>query len=126
MNKNKIITHTGTAHKDEFLACSLVLSHLSSKDIECDSIERRVPTMEDLNDPSVWCIDVGSELNHERHNFDHHQDFNLPCSMVLIARYLNIEADLSEMYDWWDLYNTLDTRGPKAVKEKFKLINSMK
>ena len=48
-----IVTHPGGAHKDDFLACSL-LAHLHGV-----PIERRDPTDEDLAKPSICVVDVG-------------------------------------------------------------------
>ena len=62
-----IVTHPGGAHKDEFLACSVLLAQTPS------SILRREPTEEDLSDPQVLVVDVGGRLEPELGNFDHHQ-----------------------------------------------------
>jgi len=63
----QIITHPGSAHKDDFLACS-VLVHLHEV-----PILRREPTEEDLNDPGICVVDVGGRHEPELKNFDHHQ-----------------------------------------------------
>jgi len=55
MDITKIVTHPGGAHKDEFLACSVMIHHHSVP------IFRREPTAEDIADPSVCVIDVGGE-----------------------------------------------------------------
>jgi len=53
MDITKIVTHPGGAHKDDFLACSVMIFHYNVP------IHRREPTTEDIEDPSVCVIDVG-------------------------------------------------------------------
>ena len=51
------ITHSGKAHRDEFLALSLLVARgLIYK------IERREPAADELNNPQVWVIDTGEEI----------------------------------------------------------------
>jgi 2,4-dienoyl-CoA reductase-like NADH-dependent reductase (Old Yellow Enzyme family) len=49
-----ILTHPGGAHKDEFLACCLLLAENEVP------IVRREPTPEDLADPATAVVDVGA------------------------------------------------------------------
>ena len=48
-----IITHPGGAHKDDFLACAVLLSKFPV------SIFRRDPTEEELADPEIAVVDIG-------------------------------------------------------------------
>ena len=50
-----IPTHPGSAHKDEFLACCLLVA------VHGVPIVRREPIQADLDDPSVIVVDVGGE-----------------------------------------------------------------
>ncbi|MBD36927.1 MAG: hypothetical protein CMI28_02470 [Opitutae bacterium] len=61
-----IITHPGGAHKDDFLACSVLLSNHPA------SIFRRDPTEQELEDPEVAVVDIGHQHDPELNNFDHH------------------------------------------------------
>ena len=63
----KIITHPGGAHKDEFLACCVLLASDSA------TILRQEATDEELNDPLVVVVDVGHRPEPHPNNFDHHQ-----------------------------------------------------
>jgi len=54
-----IVTHPGSAHKDDFLACSL-LAHLHGV-----PIHRREPTDQDLADATTCVVDVGGSHDAE-------------------------------------------------------------
>ena len=70
---SRIITHPGTAHRDDFLSISLVLA----KDSEVTVIERREPSLAEIKDSNIWVLDVGRTLDSQLRAFDHHQkDFN--------------------------------------------------
>ncbi|MEM6821799.1 MAG: MYG1 family protein, partial [Verrucomicrobiota bacterium] len=77
----KIVTHPGSAHKDDFLACSLLIS------LHDVPIERRLPSDRELTNPEVCLIDIGHEHKPELLNFDHHQfprDHVPTCSLSLV------------------------------------------
>ena len=115
----KIITHGGKAHRDEVLACSVVL-FLAGEDIP---IERRDPTEEELADPDVWVIDVGMDHNASLHNFDHHQwtcdkEHGDPrCALSLVLEYFGYRDLWTSMYSWLPLTEILDVHGPKQASE---------
>ena len=48
-----IITHPGGAHKDDFLACAVLLSKFPVSIFRCD------PTEEELADPEIAVVDIG-------------------------------------------------------------------
>ncbi len=111
MNIKAIVTHPGGAHKDDFLACSVVL-HFHQV-----PIFRREPTAEDLADPSVFVIDVGGEHDAEKGNFDHHQfprDYVPTCALSLILRNFDLYEAGRKFCDWLETAEWFDTRG--AVK----------
>lgn len=105
----KIITHPGQAHLDDFIACSLVMAN----DPKVRILHRRNPTEDELNDPKVYCIDVGMRYEPELNNFDHHQeDDNLPegkSSASLVAAHLGIDTSL---FPWWEGVDRMDCTGP--------------
>lgn len=106
-----IITHPGGAHKDDFLACCVML-HFHEV-----PIFRREPSAEDLSDPSVCVIDVGGEHTPELSNFDHHQfprDYVPTCALSLILRHVDLYDDARIFCDWLETAEWFDTRG--AVK----------
>ncbi len=104
-----IITHPGGAHKDDFLACSLLVHQHRVPVI------RREPTLEDLQDPKVCVVDVGGEHEPERQNFDHHQfpkDHPPVCALSLVLQDLGVYEDARQFCDWLEPAEWFDTRGP--------------
>ena len=85
-----IVTHPGGAHKDDFLACSL-LAHLHGV-----PIERRDPTDDELADVATCVVDVGGVHDAATNNFDHHQfprDAPPLCALSLVLKDLGIYED---------------------------------
>lgn len=106
---SRILTHPGGSHKDEFLACCLLLVEHPV------TLTRREPLPEDLADPSVAVIDVGHEHDPARGNFDHHQfpkDYPPTCSLSLVLQHLGVYEDAREFCDWLEPAEWFDTRGP--------------
>lgn len=114
MTMQLIVTHPGGAHKDDFLACSL-LAHLHGV-----PIERREPTEEDLNDPSICVVDVGGEHDPKRSNFDHHQfprDAPPVCALSLVLQEIGLYEDALSFCAWLRTAEWLDTLGPNETAE---------
>ncbi len=107
-----IVTHPGGAHKDDFLACSL-LAHLHGV-----SIQRREPTNEDLADVATCVVDVGGVHDAELNNFDHHQfprDSPPLCALSLVLQDMGIYQDALSFCTWLRPAEWLDTRGPNET-----------
>ena len=113
MSKFKeILTHPGSAHKDEFLACCLLISTNDAP------IKRREPTPEDLKNPEMAVVDVGGEHLPEMGNFDHHQfprDHPPTCSLSLVLMDMGLYEDAREYCDWLEVAEWFDTRGPQET-----------
>jgi len=108
MDIKKIVTHPGGAHKDDFLACSVMIFHYNVP------IFRREPTAVDLADPKVCVIDVGGEHEPARLNFDHHQfprDYVPTCALSLVLIHFNLYDDGRKFCDWLEPAEWFDTRG---------------
>lgn len=111
MNIERIVTHPGGAHKDDFLACCLLVAKFGV------SIERREPVEADLADAKVCVVDVGGVHDEAVMNFDHHQfprDYVPTCALSLVLRYLGLYEDARAFCDWVEPAEWFDTRG--AVK----------
>ncbi len=111
---SSIITHPGGAHKDDFLACSVLLYKSPV------SIFRREPSSSDLDDLSIAVLDVGGEHKPEKLNFDHHQfprDYVPTCALSLVLQYLEIYEDAREFCPWLEVAEWFDCRGPKDTAE---------
>ncbi|MFC1954341.1 MYG1 family protein [Chloroflexota bacterium] len=115
MKGQLIITHPGGAHFDEILAISLILAVNTEAVFR---IERREPTLAELNNTDVWVIDIGGRYEPEKHNFDHHQDINCSASFVLVAEYLELLKTMS-ILPWWDFKDNVDRYGPVNGSMKY-------
>lgn len=113
MKPHCILTHPGTGHKDDFLACCIAMEFF---DIE--AIERREPTSEEIDDPLFLKLDVGKVYDRNIYAFDHHQSSELPCALHLLCEYLGIGTLIEKMKPWYQTVNWIDTLGPKHFYEK--------
>lgn len=107
-----ILTHPGGAHKDEFLACSVLLA------LHRVPLVRREPTAVDLADPAVAVIDVGHRHEPALNNFDHHQlpkDLPPTCALSLVLQHLALYDDARQFCDWLETAEWFDCRGPLAT-----------
>ena len=105
----RIVTHPGGAHQDEFLACCVLLARHPV------SIHRREPDETDLADPATAVVDVGGEHEPARGNFDHHQfpkDHPPLCALSLVLQHLGVYDDARIFCDWLETTERFDTRGP--------------
>jgi hypothetical protein len=112
LNFKTIITHPGGAHKDEFLACCVLLAERPAP------ILRRDPTEAELADRSVCVVDVGHRHEPDLHNFDHHQfpsDQTPTCSLSLVLQHLGLYEDARQFCDWLEPTEWFDCRGPQAT-----------
>jgi hypothetical protein len=106
---SSIVTHPGGAHKDDFLACAVLLTQAPV------TIERRDPTEADLADASIAVLDVGNQHSVELNNFDHHQfdrEHTPTCALSLLLQYLGIYEDSREFCSWLEVAEWFDCRGP--------------
>lgn len=104
-----ILTHPGGSHKDEFLACCLLVS------VHQAPIVRREPTDEDLANLETAVVDVGGEHEPAKGNFDHHQfpkDHPPMCALSLVLMDLGVYEDARAFCDWLEPAEWFDTRGP--------------
>jgi hypothetical protein len=109
-----ILTHPGSAHKDEFLACSVLLA------LHPVPILRREPTEQELADPSICVVDVGNRHEPALSNFDHHQfprEQTPTCSLSLVLQHLGLYEDARRFCEWLEVAEWFDCRGPVATAE---------
>ena len=110
----KIITHPGGAHKDEFLACCVLLANDSV------SILRQEATDQELKDSQVVVVDVGHRHEPQLNNFDHHQfprDAEPTCSLSLVLSKLGIYEDARSFCPWLEVAEWFDCRGPNDTAD---------
>ncbi|MGB1129912.1 MAG: MYG1 family protein [Haloferula sp.] len=109
MSIQKILTHPGGAHKDDFLACCVLAA------VHGCEVVRREPSQEDLDDFTVAVVDVGGEHEPARSNFDHHQfprDHEPICALSLVLMDLGIYDDARRFCDWLETAERMDVTGP--------------
>lgn len=123
---DKILTHPGSSHKDEFLACCVLIYQYQVP------VLRREPGEEDVQNPRICVVDVGGEHNPERKNFDHHQfprDHPPLCALSLVLQDLNLYENARAFCDWLEPAEWLDTRGPveasKWMNIERKVLNQL-
>lgn len=107
-----ILTHPGSAHKDEFLACCVLLASAPVP------IVRREPTAADLADPAIAVVDVGHRHEPALGNFDHHQlpaDAAPTCALSLVLQHLGLYTDARAFCDWLEPAEWFDCRGPNTT-----------
>ena len=105
----QIVVHPGGAHKDDFLACALLIAEAPVP------IFRKDPQPCDLDDLETAVVDVGFEWNQSRLNFDHHQfdrDAEPLCALSLVLKYLELYDDARQFCEWLEVAEYMDTRGP--------------
>lgn len=115
-----IIAHPGSAHKDDFMAVSVLLATLKDA-----VVYRRETTRKDLDDPNTYVVDVGMEHDPARHNFDHHQDRSLPCAFHLVMQYLGHHEAAMQMFVWYPHMSMMDVRGPYKTAEHLGIDSSV-
>jgi hypothetical protein len=116
--KTTIVTHPGRAHRDDFLAVCWLLGDVT----DSPEVYRREPTQEDLNDSTVYVLDIGGQYDPRFRNFDHHQlpaDSPPTCALQLLLEYeLGAEA-AHHTFPWLFSTGLFDSKGPRAVAEHF-------
>lgn len=111
---SNIVTHPGGAHKDDFLACSVLLSKYPV------SIFRREPSEEELANPEIAVVDIGHRFESELNNFDHHQfdrDLEPTCALSLVLQNMGMYEDTKEFCSWLETTEWFDCRGPNETAE---------
>ena len=117
MKKILIVTHPGRPHKDDFLACALLLYHYRDCNI---TIVRRDPEVVDLTNPDVFVVDVGGKYEPAYNNYDHHQfppGGTPKCAISLVLEHLGIYEAAKAHCGWLEVAEVLDCQGPKKTAE---------
>ncbi|MCC5850578.1 MAG: MYG1 family protein [Verrucomicrobia bacterium] len=110
-----ILTHPGSAHADDLIACTVCSAVHGGL-----PIERRSPTEADLADPGTAVLDQGLRWEPALWNFDHHQDdpsvYGRCATSLLLEHLLRISPqELPEQVPWLPAFECWDARGPGAL-----------
>jgi hypothetical protein len=116
----QIVTHPGSAHKDDFLATCVLLATLDNA-----QVFRREPTRADLDDVGTYVVDAGLVYDPARHNFDHHHDHSLPCAFHLVMQHLGHHDAAMTMFGWYPHMSMMDVRGPYRTAEHLGVDSSV-
>ncbi len=107
-----ILTHPGSAHKDDLLAvCVLIARHGVP-------VVRREPTATEIDDPTVVVVDIGGVHDPERMSFDHHQfprEHAPTCALSLVLSHLGLYDDATRFCEWLEPAEWFDSRGPQKT-----------
>ncbi len=109
-----ILTHPGGSHKDDLLAVCVLAS------LHGCPIVRREPTPEELADPEVAIVDIGGVHDAALLNFDHHhfpREHPPTCALSLVLDHLGLYQDALQFWDWLEVAEWFDSRGPKKTGE---------
>jgi len=110
----RIVTHPGGAHKDDLLACCVLIARHGCP------VERRDPTDAERLDASVALVDIGGSHDAALHNYDHHhfpREHPPTCSLSLVLDALGVYEDARKFCDWLEPAEWFDSRGPKVTAE---------
>ena len=110
----RIVTHPGGAHKDDLLACCVLIA------LHSCPVVRRDPTEEERDDPSIALVDIGHVHDASLSNFDHHhfpREHPPTCALSLVLKSLGLYEDALQFCDWLEPAEWFDSRGPNKTAE---------
>jgi hypothetical protein len=109
----KIISHIPPRHFDDFIGIALLKRNFPEAEVEFVH-PQQVPS-EYYENKEVCLVDVGGRYEPELFNFDHHQDLQLECSLVLILKDFYGFHEISRVIRFIDLS---DRFGIKRASEE--------
>ena len=112
--KTTIITHPGRAHRDDFLAVCWLLGDV----ITPPEVYRREPSQADLDDATVYVLDIGGRYDPSFRNFDHHQfpaDSPPTCALQLLLEHDLGLTEAHEAFPWLYTTGLIDSKGIVAA-----------
>ncbi len=108
---DKIISHPGRGHRDEYIAVSILLAASENYPV----VMRKDPSKADCIDTKTAVVDVGQNHNPDILMFDHHQfpsDHEPTCAMNLVVDYLGLTDAFKLCYSWYEITGIIDSKGP--------------
>lgn len=118
INKIRIVSHNRPYHLDDYLSVSLLLyySKIKGKEVEIINKSPNDNIDEYLNDKYSIVVDIGKIYDPNKNNYDHHQNKELPCSLVLILKELLQDINPLEI-EFIKIIDTIDRLGPNSYKK---------
>lgn len=123
MKRIKIVTHFGKAHRDEFLACCVILFSEYRRGHLC-FIERRIASHSDVNSPETWVVDTGTAYEPEKLNFDHHHIQTEMCALDMVLLHVlgeHVYGNYRAVSPWLKNTAIQDNGGAKVASDKLGL-----
>lgn len=109
-----IFTHSGSAHRDELVACAVILAKEHGSSLRWQI--RRVAAFDPADATDFdYVVDIGGVYDPQALRFDHHQDPALPSSASLVMRHFGILDAAYEWYPWVEFMDIVDVNGPGAA-----------
>jgi hypothetical protein len=115
-NKIRIVSHNKPYHLDDYLSVSLLLYYSKGKEVEIINKSPNDNIEDYLKDENTIVVDIGKDYNPNKNNYDHHQDKELPCSLVLILKELLQDINPLEI-EFIKIIDTIDRLGPNSYKK---------
>lgn len=111
MKEITIVSHLEPRHDDDLIALALLLTRYPKAKIKLVH-PQQVP-QEYLEDKKIILVDVGMQYEPNLNNFDHHQDKEIPSSLILIAKHfypeINTQAPFIQAIDIKDRFGIQET-----------------
>ena len=114
---SKVITHPGTAYRDDFLSLSFVLC----QDPTVEIIEKKEPTLSEIKDPEIWVLDVGGQFDPSVKAFDHHQEDWNECTLSLLLKEWRLWDSATEALPWLEPTVLIDSCGLAAISKEYNV-----
>jgi len=105
MKVEKIVTHKEPRHWDDFIGVSLL--KMSYPNAVVEMVHPQQVPQEYYADERICLVDVGGRYEPGKLNFDHHQDLNLNCSLILVLKHiyeLSVTSGVLRFIDISDRY----------------------
>jgi hypothetical protein len=109
----KVVSHKEPRHLDDFIAIALLKRSFPEAIIE--TVHPQGVPPEYYDDESICLVDVGGRYEPSLMNFDHHQDLNLPCALILVLRDVYGLSIMSKVLRFIDI---ADRYGVKRASEE--------
>ncbi|MEM5854197.1 MAG: MYG1 family protein [Candidatus Aenigmatarchaeota archaeon] len=111
MKEITIVSHLEPRHEDDYLAIALLLTRYPNAKIKLVH-PQQIPE-EYTKDENTILVDVGMQYEPSLNNFDHHQNKEIPSSVILIAKHfypeINTQTPFMQAIDIKDRFGIQET-----------------
>lgn len=111
MKEITIVSHLEPRHEDDYLAIALLLTRYPNAKIKLVH-PQQIPE-EYTKDKNTILVDVGMQYEPSLNNFDHHQNKEIPSSVILIAKHfypeINTQTPFMQAIDIKDRFGIQET-----------------